>query len=81
MTLDTKQKKHVTRDIWHVTCDTWHTGGSEHCLKISALTVWDIQSFEDISTNHQLIIELIIYLVTEVFVEQQRLHRVFKKKC
>ena len=27
---------HVIRDTWRVTCDMWHTGGSEHCLTISA---------------------------------------------
>ena len=41
-------------------------------FSFQALTVWDVESFEDISTNHYQINEIL----TEVFVEEPLLHRV-----
>ena len=66
MTLDTW---HVTRDKWHMTHDMWNVprgGGWAFSQNVSALalTVWETQCFEDISTKdhwvHQVIMGLLI---------------------
>ena len=68
----------MTRDTWHLTYDTRHVthGGGEHSLKISGpqLLWFGI----DITSNifPQTITESVNELITEVFVEQPRLHRV-----
>ena len=59
--------------MWHVTCDTWYvTHGGEWAFPQNfsslALTVWDRQYLEDS--------ERITQWITEVFVEQPRLHPV-----
>ena len=41
---------HVTHDMWHVTHRGYWTLSKN--VSFLALTVWDGQSFEDISTNH-----------------------------
>ena len=69
------KKNYKKDDIWHVTRDTWQVGGGEPSPKnfsTLALTVWEWRCSEDMeekadSVNHS---------VTEVFVEQPRLHRV-----
>ena len=63
----------MTRDMWHVTCDTWWAG--EHSLKISApkLFRFGIESSLKIFWEKD---DLINQLMTEVIVEQPRLHRV-----
>ena len=71
-------------ELWHVTCDTghmtrdmWHrTGGGRWTFSQTfsslALTVWEWRCSEDISTKDESINEI----MTKVFVEQPRLHRV-----
>ena len=68
--------------MWLVTCDTWHMtcymshmthrGRWPLCqnFRSLALTVWELWCSEDISTKDEWLNELI----TEVFVEQPRLH-------
>ena len=70
----------VTRDKWQVTRDTWHMTHSvgrtfSQNFSSLALPVWDWQCLEYISTNHRWVNEW----MTEVFVEQPRLHRVCQK--
>ena len=66
----------MTVDTWQVTPenDTWHMVWSENSLKISALalTVCNIWYFEDLEEKNCLVNQLI----TKLFVEQPRLHRV-----
>ena len=59
-----------------MTCDMWHMVGGEHSLKISApqLLWFGIDSVLKIFP--ETMTELINQLVTEVIVEQPRLHRV-----
>ena len=78
---------HLTRDRWQVTGDTWHvTRDTLHMthsvgwvfsqnFSSLALPVWDWQGLEDIWTKGWLT-QLINELITEVIVEQPRLHRV-----
>ena len=68
-------------DTWHVTHDTWHMTHSvgwtfSQNFSFLALPVWEWQCFEYISTNHQLLSYSITQLITKLFVEQPRLHRV-----
>ena len=60
-----------------VTCDTGGGGGWTFSQNVRslALTVWERQCFEDISPKDELIDELI----TKLFVEQPRQHRVRQK--
>ena len=50
---------HVTCDMWHVTHETQGVVNIFQNVSFLALTAWDIQSLEDISTNHQLVNPLI----------------------
>ena len=74
VTLDTW---HVTQDTWHLTPDMWHvTHGwgwtfSQNFSSL-ALPVWDTQCLEDSERKD----DLINQTITEVIVEQPRLHRV-----
>ena len=60
--------------MWQVTGDTWHITGGEHCVKLGslALMVLDLLCFKDLEEKDHLMSPLI----TEVFVEQPRLHQV-----
>ena len=71
----------VTRDTWHVTRDMWHMthrGWWTLCqsFRSLALTVWKLWWFEDISTKDRWLNQSINQWITEVYVEQPRLHRV-----
>ena len=65
---------HVTCDMWHMICVTWHTGEDEHCVTISGPKIlWlGCEGVLKIMKKGWLNKEWI----TEVFVEQPRLHRV-----
>ena len=73
----TRDRWHVTRDTWQVTCDMWHMtigvlwtfSQNFSCL---ALMVWDSWCCEYLEEKDHWINQL----VTEVIVEQPRLHRV-----
>ena len=41
-----------------------------------ALTIWDLRCFEDLEEKGELVSDFINELITKVFVEQPRLHRV-----
>ena len=61
---------HVTCDIWHVICDTIHVVWSKNYIKISApkllkLTCLCVENLEEKDD-----------LITKVFVEPPRLHRI-----
>ena len=74
----------VTDDRWQVTYDTWHMTHSvgwifSHNFSSLAFPVWDWQYLEDIGTQgwvNESMNELINESVTQVIVEQPRLHRV-----
>ena len=66
---------YLAPDTWHLICVTWHTGGGEHCVKISGpqlLWFGNEGLFKIFEQKDQLLSDLI----TKVFVEQPRLHRV-----
>ena len=64
----------MTPDMWNVTPDIWHMVGGEHSLKISALLLsrFGCNDIVKVWRKNDLINEK----VTEVFVQQPRLHRV-----
>ena len=77
---------HVTHDTWHVTCDTWHVthdtwhvwGGWTFSQNFSslALTVCDLWYYEDLEEKDRSVNQWINELITRLFIEQPRLHRV-----
>ena len=70
--------------MWQVTGDTWHVtrdmclGGWTFSSNFSslALTVYDLWYYEDLEEKDEWINEWINYLMTRLFIEQPRLHRV-----
>ena len=72
---------HLTPDTWHLTLDTWHVtlgGGWTFCQNFSslALSVRAGKWFEDLEEKDPSVNQSVNQSVTEVFVEQPRLHRV-----
>ena len=67
--------------MWHVTCDTWHVtrdmfGWGEHSLKISAPQLLPFVIYDIMKIWRKRIGDWLNQLITEVIVEQPRLHRV-----
>ena len=69
---------HVTDDTWHVTHDSWHIVLDEYSLKISAPYLFrsGIDSVWKIFPQTMTYLNYLNKLITEVIVEQPRLHRV-----
>ena len=59
-----------------MTCDMWHMVGGKHSLKISAPQLLWFGIDSTLNIFPQTIAELMNQLITEVIVEQPRLHRV-----
>ena len=68
---------HVTHDMWHMICNTQ--------LVVKIVSKCQIPSsnglgvmffFEDVEEKNELLTELMNELMTKVFIEQARLHRV-----
>ena len=66
----------MTPDTWHVTHDMWHVVGGEHSLKISAPKLLLFVIYDIMKIWRKRLTHLINQLMTEVIVEQPRLHRV-----
>ena len=85
-----KKKWQVTCDMWHVTCDMWHVtrGTLWHVTRdmfwgVNILSKFQLPSSYRLwfmilwrSRGNGWLNELINYLMTRLFIEQPRLHRV-----
>ena len=71
-----KEEKKITCDTWHVICDTLDFLGGEHSLKISAPYFSLFMIYDITKIWRKRVTELINYLITRLFIEQPRLHRV-----
>ena len=79
---------HVTCDMWNMTHDTWHmTRDTGHMTRLGgwtfsqnfstlALTVCDLWYYEDLEEKDDSMNQSINQLMTRLFIEQPRLHRV-----
>ena len=74
MWLVTGDMWHLTRDMWHVTRDMF-AGGWTFSQNFSslALTVYDLWYYEDLEER---MTDSVNELMTRLFIEQPRLHRV-----
>ena len=72
----TRDMWHMTRDTWHVTHDTWLVWGGEHSLKISAPLLLPFVIYDIMKIWRKRMNEWMNELMTRMFIEHSRLHRV-----
>ena len=72
----THEMWHVTRDMWHFTCDTQGVVNIVSKCQVPSSKGLEVGCFEEMEEKGDLINEWINQSVTDVFVEQPRLHRV-----